>query len=381
VDTADNGFMTGVAIGPCTSRNGRIYTQENLAKAVGRMQKRLAEGTPIAMAVSHGDAWDDRSDRVFAKVTEVSQDAFGVINYEAKFAPTQLGQEMRALYKEGFIGAQSIRGEWVGPVKVVQDTAGKVIGETADDMDIVGIDATLMPGVAIAGVRTVESAPTKPQRATGLFVESIELPVIADAGKPTAEATLPSNDAHTSQKENVMSETAANGAATEAPKSGVLETAAEPSFAMSPESFAKAITESNVAAWNAGFAAARAAAPAPVAAPVTEATAVTQPATGAAEGASKPLAEMNAEELDKLIDLRAIKLLQENKVLPDRKGLVDTDQSTPVSEATSQAPVGAQKSNHAGLKEALSARATEINEQYPAASRPTRRRELSSGRP
>jgi hypothetical protein len=491
--------MTGVAIGPCTSRNGRIYTRENLANAVNRMQGRLASGTPISMAASHGDAWDDRSDRVFARLTKVWQnESTGDIEYDAAFAPTQLGQEMRALYKEGFIKSQSIRGEWLGDVRVVQDASGDVLGETADDMDIVGLDATLNPGVVVAGMRTVETASSA--RGARQFVESAPVQTAAideaiavawvdeadkkpygnvtyadpgyqkdgkerypldtekhiraawgyinqkdnaslysaadlakvrarikaamkkigaeveaymvggpspaqlldpdndgdidamrcpscgvvspvtdvrlnpDAGKDETRTGLPNDDAmEASQKENVMSETAANGAATPAP-SGVTEN--EPTFHLSPEAFAKSITEANLEGFKAGMAAARgAAAPTNIteAAPAATTT-ETAPAGGTAEGGN---ATQNAVGQQSEVELTIVKVLRENGILPDRKGLVENHGEDKPKEGAPKAPMFSQ----AALKEARSSRAAEINEQYPQGSVSVRRRAIRSGRP
>lgn len=163
--------VTGTALAPGVSRNGRQYTRENIAKAVARAQARISDGKrPISMR-SHHQAEGD-STRVVGRVTKMWQDPdTGAARYTADIADTSHGRDIAALVDDSdgnpqFLRGVSIRGSWVGSPR-----SGMVDGrsvQTGDDLEIAGLDYTAEPGVDDADVQIatpdddMESAPSYP---------------------------------------------------------------------------------------------------------------------------------------------------------------------------------------------------------------------------
>jgi hypothetical protein len=147
--------ITGTALAPGVSRNGRLYTRENIAKAVERAKARIADGKrPISMRTHH--AAGDDSTHIVGRMEEVWQDPeTGKARYNAAIADTTHGRDIAALTDDSdgqpqFLRGTSIRGAWKDvPRKVTVD--GREV-ETADDLEISGLDYTAEPGVDDADV-------------------------------------------------------------------------------------------------------------------------------------------------------------------------------------------------------------------------------------
>lgn len=147
--------VTGTALAPGVSRNGRLYTRAAIAKAVARGQARIAEGKrPITMR-SHHAAGDD-SLRITGTVSKLWQDPdTGAAMYEGAIADTPAGQTIKALTddsdgKPAHLKGVSIRGAWMEEPRTEQYEGQSV--STAGDLEISGLDFTADPGVDAADV-------------------------------------------------------------------------------------------------------------------------------------------------------------------------------------------------------------------------------------
>jgi hypothetical protein len=90
------GTVSGIAIVPGVSRNGRLYTTEAIGRAVARAQQRLAEGAqPLTMLTHH--AADDDSTQIVGRITAIEQDEAGRAIYSADLADTQPARTIAAL--------------------------------------------------------------------------------------------------------------------------------------------------------------------------------------------------------------------------------------------------------------------------------------------
>jgi len=153
-------IVTGVALTPGVSRNGRLYTRETVAKAYSRLAARLADPTasPVVMRTHHAPAYGlDVAAHVAAQVVDVGLNESGAITYRAVTADTGAGRDVAALATEAENGKPtlahvSIFGWWVGDVRQVQHD-GELV-ETADDLEIDAIDFTHSPGLPSATART-----------------------------------------------------------------------------------------------------------------------------------------------------------------------------------------------------------------------------------
>jgi hypothetical protein len=161
------GTISGTALIPGISRNRRLYTVENIAKAVQRARERIDEGSmPLAMLTHH--AADDDSTQIAGRLTSVTLAEDGSAKYTADLVNTEAGQTIAALVDDTdgppFLRGVSIRGAWVGKVRRESGPDGAPI-ETADDLELDGLDFTRKPGVPGAQVDTftpaVSSAPAE----------------------------------------------------------------------------------------------------------------------------------------------------------------------------------------------------------------------------
>jgi hypothetical protein len=149
--------VTGTALVPGVSRNGRLYTRENIRKAVERAKARIADGRrPISMRTHH--AADDDSSRIVGRVTHMWQDPdTGAARYRAQIADTSHGRDIAALVDDSdgspqFLRGVSIRGAWASQPRT--ETHDGHPAQTADDLEIAGLDYTAEPGVDDADVST-----------------------------------------------------------------------------------------------------------------------------------------------------------------------------------------------------------------------------------
>lgn len=156
--------VTGTALTPGISRNGRLYTREAIAKAVERAQARIADGKrPISMR-SHHQAGDD-STHIAGAVSRIWQDPqSGAAKYEGGIADTAVGRDIAALTDDTdgqpqHLRGVSIRGAWMQEPRT-ETMDGREV-QTADDLEIQGIDYTAEPGVDDADVRHLAPGPNE----------------------------------------------------------------------------------------------------------------------------------------------------------------------------------------------------------------------------
>ena len=163
--------ISGVAIRPGVSRNARLYTRENIAKLVERASSRIGGGdSPITMRTHHG-AGDD-STRIVGRVTRIWQDDTGAARYEGEIADAGHGPTIAGLLPtsendtSAALRGVSIRGRWASPPRRTTAEDGQDV-ETADDLEIDGLDFTASPGVAGAHavVVTAHEVPNVPPAA------------------------------------------------------------------------------------------------------------------------------------------------------------------------------------------------------------------------
>lgn len=146
--------VSGVALAPGVSRNGRRYTREAIAKAVSRAQQRIADGSlPMTMLTHH--AAEDDSTKIVGRVTSMALGEHGEALFSADIAGTPDGEKIAQLLdtsdgKPAFLRNVSIRGSWLGKVRRENSPGGPV--ETADDLELDGLDYTRKPGVDAASV-------------------------------------------------------------------------------------------------------------------------------------------------------------------------------------------------------------------------------------
>lgn len=204
----------GIALRPGVSRNGRLYTKEAIAKAVARAQGRLAEADglkvvdrrPLDQRTHH--AADDDSTRIIGRLTSLTLTPDGAARFEADLADTPHGRTIAALIApkdptggpdevEPFLKGVSIRGAWASKPRREQYD-GRMV-ETADDLELDGLDYTGRPGVD--GAEIDDFTPAAASRPAGesapervLIYESVQealvTAIIDDAGAPAPETTV-----------------------------------------------------------------------------------------------------------------------------------------------------------------------------------------------
>lgn len=188
--------LTGTLLAPGVSKNNRLYTRENIGRAVARMRSRLADenARPIVMRTHHG-AGDDTT-RIVAHLTDVELDeATGRARYTAVFNGTQAARDVLAATedeKNPSLRNVSIYGWWADkPHTVRQD--GQAV-ETADDLEIDAVDFTAFPGVEDARIDSVTPAGERARESTAgryVITESVEAEVVVvdEAAQPMGKRT------------------------------------------------------------------------------------------------------------------------------------------------------------------------------------------------
>jgi hypothetical protein len=146
--------IRGIFLKPGVSKNRRLYTKNNIAKAVERMNQHLAkgEGMPLNMATSHAAAFKDDATSTVGRITSVKILSDGSAAFEAEIANTAHGRDVANLAAGKFIKGVSIRGEWVGEPRETLHSDGEE-ATTADDLMIHGVDFTNNPGVEGAEIQ------------------------------------------------------------------------------------------------------------------------------------------------------------------------------------------------------------------------------------
>jgi len=168
--------IRGVFLKPGLSKNRRLYTRGNIAKAVERMKQTIAsgEGMPLNMATSHAAAFQDDATSTVGRITDVKLLPDGSAQFEAEIANTAHGRDVANLAAGKFIKGVSIRGEWRGEPQTVTHSDG---GEatTADDLAIHGIDFTNSPGVEGAEIQYASLAESHNKLTILESVETVEI--------------------------------------------------------------------------------------------------------------------------------------------------------------------------------------------------------------
>jgi hypothetical protein len=167
--------VAGYALRPGVSRNGRLYTADMIAGAVERAQPSLATGIHLVDRTArvldqrtHHAAEDD-STRIVGRLTKLTLEDDGSARFEADLADTPHGRTIASLIApkgdgpdevEPFLTGVSIRGAWRGKVRREQHD-GRLV-DTADGLDIDGLDYTGRPGVDGAVIDGVDFAGHRP---------------------------------------------------------------------------------------------------------------------------------------------------------------------------------------------------------------------------
>jgi len=168
--------IRGIFLKPGLSKNRRLYTRGNIAKAVERMQSQIESGNgmPLNMATSHAAAFQDDATSTVGRITNVKLLADGSAMFEAEIANTAHGRDVANLAAGKFIKGVSIRGEWRGNPETVVHTDGQE-ATTADDLAIHGIDFTNSPGVEGAEIQYASLAESHNKLAIFESVETVEV--------------------------------------------------------------------------------------------------------------------------------------------------------------------------------------------------------------
>ncbi len=168
--------ITGVAIRPCVSKNGRRYTKENIGNAHKRLSERLTDpnGRPVVMRTYHpGNGSDQQAvTNIVGRLTGATLDEKGALHFDADIADTAAGQDVASLVTASapYLRNVSIRGWWVDDPVV--DGQGC---ETAHDLEIDGLDFVTNPGVDGA---QIVSAVLAESSALHPITESVEDPTV-----------------------------------------------------------------------------------------------------------------------------------------------------------------------------------------------------------
>lgn len=150
----------GIALAPGVSRNRRLYSPDHVKNAVARAQSRIESGQrPMVMLTGHPEPGTPGKPReIAAHLTSVSLDDAGRARYTAAIADTKAGRDVASLVdtsdgQPAHLDGVSIRGSWLGTVRKVRGPDGQPV-ETADDLELDGLDFTPSPGVDDAGIDT-----------------------------------------------------------------------------------------------------------------------------------------------------------------------------------------------------------------------------------
>ena len=147
--------------------------------------------------LSHHEAGDD-SREIAGSLSGMSLDETGRIRWDAGLTDTPAGHDIASLAntEDGqppHLKNVSIRGYWLGTVRKVKGPDGQPV-ETADDLEIDGLDFTRKPGVTAAAVDTFAWATRSGQTETTVRVpitESVQealVTAITEETTPVAEA-------------------------------------------------------------------------------------------------------------------------------------------------------------------------------------------------
>lgn len=150
--------VSGVFLAPGISKNGRYYSPSVIADAVARMQERLDDPAARPISVLDHHAAGDDSSRIAGRITKVGLRPDGAATFEAALADTPTGTTIASLTANGYLKNVSIRGWWLGPVRT--ETINGRQAETADSLEVDGVDCTKSPGVEAARILATTLAET-----------------------------------------------------------------------------------------------------------------------------------------------------------------------------------------------------------------------------
>lgn len=188
--TTNIATVSGIALVPGVSRNNRRYSREIIAKAVARAQERIAEGARPLTMLTHHAAGDD-STKIVGSLTSMTLGEDGSARFTAEIADTREAHSIAGLVsgKRPHLRGVSIRGAWVGNVRRENGPDGRTV-ETADDLELDGLDFTRTPGVIGAGIDDVRPAKDGPVESAGrhMIYESAE--ALVTFTDQTAEGTV-----------------------------------------------------------------------------------------------------------------------------------------------------------------------------------------------
>jgi hypothetical protein len=169
--------LRGTMLTPGVSANGRLYTPDLIRKAHQRLSERLTSGRPVTMLTHHAAGDDSRL--IVGRVTGVTLNGPN-LEYTARLADTTEASTIAGLLSpddDGFLGNVSIRGWWLGETRQVDGC------ETADDLEIDGLDFTKSPGVTGATVRIAADSATTETAGRVLITETVDAVVFTETVK------------------------------------------------------------------------------------------------------------------------------------------------------------------------------------------------------
>lgn len=164
------------------SQNGRLYLPEAVESAVASAQADLAANRPITVFATHADGLADDASKMAGLVTKVWREGTRARARIGLFA-TESGRNIAAVLKGGGLRTCSLRSNDFG-TGAPREVGGKTV-ETISRLRLAGIDWTMVPGLAVAGV---DALALESQGAGRRLWESMEV-VVQDVDLPLAEAT------------------------------------------------------------------------------------------------------------------------------------------------------------------------------------------------
>jgi hypothetical protein len=195
--------VSGIGLVPGVSKNRRWYTPEMVERATARLAERVKAGTAPANMLSFHAAGDN-SREITASLTGARLDE-GRLRFDGAITATEAGRDIASLAdttdsRPPHLKNVSIRGYWLGTVRKVKGPDGQPV-ETADDLEIDGIDWTRSPGVTGAEIDTfawvkdgaAESAETTERVAIYESVQEARVTITEEAA-PDARPALSEAD-------------------------------------------------------------------------------------------------------------------------------------------------------------------------------------------
>ena len=187
--------VRGIALAPGVSKNGRLYTPENIGKAFERASTRLADpkARPLTMFTHHDGAGNPT--HLVGRIAQLTKDRSSTVRFRSDIADTEHGRDIANLTateddQPAFLDGVSIRGRWIGPVRRVRMPDGSMV-ETADDLEILGLDYTDRPGVDDARIESSTPVgpddPAEGELGGSLIFESVDRVLVEATSAPYGE--------------------------------------------------------------------------------------------------------------------------------------------------------------------------------------------------